>query len=233
MEQKKTSQADLESERTTFFLMGLLVVMATLLVLFEWSTDNVLSPDWEGFEPIFMEEELIRITESPISGTISEVENQNSSQEIVYEDYNIVEEVSEQEIKESIVAILMGEIAQIHDAEIPFAELAQEMLEEIVYMESEVMPQFVGGNNALIRFIYSNIQYPEDALENKIHGRVWCSFIVNSDGSLSEIQIAQALHPSINQEAIRVLSLMPPWIPGSLNGKFVRVKCYLPIVFDI
>ena len=233
MEQKKTSQANLESERTSFFLMGFVVVLATLFVVFEWSTDNVLYPDWEEFVPVFIEEELISLTESSISDSAFKLENQKTSQEIVYEDYNVVEEVSEKELQESVATILMGEIAQIHEAEIPFSELMQELFEEIIYMEAEVMPQYIGGPTALIRFIFNNIQYPPDAIENKIQGRVWCSFIVNQDGSISDIQIQQALYPSLDQEVMRVLSIMPAWIPGSEKGVFVRVKCYLPIVFSI
>ena len=95
------------------------------------------------------------------------------------------------------------------------------------------MPQFPGGNVELIRFIYSHIQYPQAALKQRIQGRVWCSFIVDRDGTISDVALEQGIYIFLDEEALRVLKTMPPWIPGKTQGESVRVKVYLPIVFKI
>jgi len=230
MERKKTIQADLENERTTFFLLSFVVVLATLFVLFEWNSEETLSSDWEGFSSAYIIEEELAVGSREVESAAPISESVKDLPKIVYEDYNIVEEASAIQI---VVSSLLEEVVRIRETEIAHEELLQEMLGEITHMDSEVMPQYFGGNIALVRFMFNNIQYPSDALQKKIQGRVWCSFIVDVDGSVFDIQVEQPLYPSLDQEALRVLKLMPPWIPGTFNGEFVRVKCYLPVVFSM
>ncbi|MCJ8288473.1 MAG: energy transducer TonB [Crocinitomicaceae bacterium] len=98
----------------------------------------------------------------------------------------------------------------------------------------DVEAQFPGGAKAMKVFIQNNVQYPIDAIEKNIQGRVYLSFIVEIDGSLSGIDLMRGgISPSINKEAIRLIRAMPNWIPGEVDGKKVRSRCRLPINFTL
>lgn len=102
-----------------------------------------------------------------------------------------------------------------------------EMVGELV----EQMPSYPGGTSALMKFLADNIKYPSTC-EN-IQGRVVCSFVVERDGSLSDLKIVKSVHPLLDKEALRVLSLMQNWNPGKQNGEPVKVKYTLPVVFRL
>ncbi len=95
------------------------------------------------------------------------------------------------------------------------------------------MPQFPGGEQALFKFLNENIKYPVIAQENGIQGRVICQFVVNTDGSIVDIQVVRGVDPSLDKEAVRVIQSMPKWIPGKQRGKPVRVRFTLPINFKL
>ena len=100
-----------------------------------------------------------------------------------------------------------------------------------VYDEVEQMPEYPGGMPAMIEFLQTNIKYPEDAVKQKVEGRVMVQFVVETDGSISDVHVAKQVFPSLDAEAIRVVQVMPKWVPGREKGKVVRVKYNLPIVF--
>lgn len=102
-----------------------------------------------------------------------------------------------------------------------------------IFTVVEQMPSFPGGEAALMQYLSKNIKYPPFAEENNIQGRVICSFVVERDGSVSDIRIARSVDPSLDKEAIRVVSGMPRWIPGRQNGQMVRVKYTLPVTFRL
>lgn len=105
--------------------------------------------------------------------------------------------------------------------------------ENKVFEVVEQMPSFPGGISALMKYLSKNIKYPPVAEENGIQGRVICTFVVERDGSVSDIRIAKSVDPSLDKEAIRVVSTMPRWIPGRQNGQSVRVKFTLPVTFRL
>lgn len=95
----------------------------------------------------------------------------------------------------------------------------------------EQMPEYPGGMQAMIEFLQTNMKYPEDAAKQKVEGRVMVEFVVETDGSVSDVHVAKQVFPSLDAEAIRVVQAMPKWTPGKEKGKVVRVKYNLPIVF--
>lgn len=97
----------------------------------------------------------------------------------------------------------------------------------------EEMPSFPGGNGALMSYLASNIKYPVVAQENGVQGRVTVSFVVERDGSISDVRIARSVDPSLDREAQRVVKSMPRWKPGKQNGSAVRVKYTVPVVFRL
>ena len=100
-----------------------------------------------------------------------------------------------------------------------------------VFDTVEQMPEYPGGMQAMIEFLQTNMKYPEDAAKQKVEGRVMVQFVVETDGSVSDVHVAKQVFPSLDAEAIRVVQAMPKWMPGKDKGKVVRVKYNLPIVF--
>lgn len=97
----------------------------------------------------------------------------------------------------------------------------------------EEMPSFPGGNGALMSYLVNNIKYPVVAQENGVQGRVIVSFVVERDGSISDVRVARSVDPSLDREAQRVVKSMPRWKPGKQNGSAVRVKYTVPVVFRL
>lgn len=105
--------------------------------------------------------------------------------------------------------------------------------ENKVFDVVEQMPSFPGGNSALMQFLSKNIKYPVVAEENGIQGRVICTFVVERDGRVTDVHVVKSVDPSLDKEAVRVVSSMPNWIPGKQNGSAVRVKYTLPVTFRL
>lgn len=97
----------------------------------------------------------------------------------------------------------------------------------------EQMPQFPGGPQALFEYLTKNIKYPVVAEENGIQGRVIVTFVVERDGSITDVKVAKSVDPSLDKEAQRVVRSMPNWIPGKQNGSAVRVKYTVPVTFKL
>jgi tonB family C-terminal domain len=105
--------------------------------------------------------------------------------------------------------------------------------ENKVFDMVEEMPSFPGGQAALMQFLLSNTHYPAVAQENGVQGRVTVSFVVEKDGSITDVQVARSADPSLDKEAIRVVKSMPRWTPGRQNGSTVRVKFNVPVTFRL
>lgn len=106
-------------------------------------------------------------------------------------------------------------------------------VENKVFDVVEQMPSFPGGPSALMQYLSSNIKYPVVAQENGVQGRVVVSFVVERDGSITDVQVARSVDPSLDREAQRVVRSMPRWIPGKQNGQAVRVKYNVPVAFRL
>ena len=102
-----------------------------------------------------------------------------------------------------------------------------------VYDQVEEMPEFPGGMSAMIEFLQTNIKYPKDAIKQDVGGRVMVMFVVETDGSISNVRVARKVFPSLDKEAVRVVKTMPKWKPGKEKGRAVRVNFTMPIVFSI
>ena len=97
----------------------------------------------------------------------------------------------------------------------------------------EQMPSFPGGQAALFQWLSNNIKYPVVAEENGVQGRVIVTFVVERDGSITDVRVVKSVDPSLDKEAVRVTKSMPHWIPGKQNGSAVRVKYTLPVTFRL
>ena len=105
--------------------------------------------------------------------------------------------------------------------------------ENKVFDVVEQMPSFPGGQGALMQWLSSHVKYPAVAEENGIQGRVTVQFVVEKDGSVTDVKVMKGVDQSLDKEAVRVVSSMPKWIPGKQNGSAVRVKYFVPVVFRL
>ena len=102
-----------------------------------------------------------------------------------------------------------------------------------IYEEADIMPSFPGGGEAIEKYLNDNIKYPKVARKNGVQGRVEVSFVVERDGTLSNIRVARSVDPLLDKEAKRVILSMPRWKPGKKDGKEVRVRYKLPVTFRL
>lgn len=102
-----------------------------------------------------------------------------------------------------------------------------------VFEVVEQMPEYPGGAMAMMEFLQDNMKYPADAEKQKVQGKVMVSFIVETDGSITDVKVMKNVFPSLDAEAIRVVKAMPRWTPGKQKGKVVRVHFSLPITYRL
>lgn len=105
--------------------------------------------------------------------------------------------------------------------------------ENKIFTVVEQMPMYPGGDAALMQFLSSNIKYPTVAAENGVQGRVVVGFVVEKDGSITDVNVMRSVDPSLDREAMRVVKNMPRWTPGKQNGSAVRVKYQVPVMFRL
>ena len=111
--------------------------------------------------------------------------------------------------------------------------ITEEPMEEPVYKVVEVMPEFPGGMKALMDFIQKNIRYPEEARKNGIQGRVAVSVVIDENGRVTDPVIMRSRYPALDEEALRIVELMPQWKPGMQQGKAVKVEFTFPVTFKL
>jgi len=127
-------------------------------------------------------------------------------------------------------------VAQTPKEEVKYTEVEveeEEVKEKVIFQVVEEMPEFPGGMGEAMKFLAKNIKYPVAAQQAKIEGRVIVQFVVERDGSISDIHAMRSVSPELDAEAIRVVSLMPKWKPGKQRGKAVPVKFTMPIIFRL
>ena len=226
MEIKKNPKADLENRKLTFILIGLTTILAALFVAFEWTTSDVVKHDNTGVSEGLFEEEIIPPTVQeatpppppPPAPVVEEIIN-------IVEDDKEIEQVEIQSSEDD-----QKEAQKIIEMPAPVEE--EEVTNEI-FTVVEDMPQFPGGDAALLSYIGKSVKYPVIAQENGIQGRVIVSFVVERDGSVADAVVVRGVDPSLDKEALRVVNSMPKWTPGKQRGKPVRVKYTLPVTFRL
>ncbi len=226
MELKKSTKADLENKKNTFLLIGLVASLLIILVAFEWTTKPSTASSLGQLQVQEVEEEIIPITREdqvkppppPPPPQVIEVLN------IVDDDVEIEDEL---EIEDSEA----DDETMIDVAPIITTSEEEEEDEAQVFFIVEDMPEFPGGELALRKFIANSIKYPVIAQENGIQGKVYVTFVVDKNGAVSNAKIARGVDPSIDKEALRVVSNLPKWKPGKQRGKPVRVSYTVPINF--
>jgi protein TonB len=228
LEVKKSPKADLEGNKSTWVLIGYILVLAALFVAFEWTATERKETGEVVSAGILLEEEImipITLPEKKVVPRPPEAKQITDVLEIVEDDADIQE-------TEIISVEDQGEVVEINEnMNIVVEELPEE---ETIYNIVEEQPEFPGGTKALFKWIQDNLKYPSISRNNGSQGTALMAFTVNSDGSITDVQVAKSTNDMyLDKEAKRVVEAMPKWKPGKQAGKAVRVSFKLPIRFRL
>ena len=226
MEVKKSPKADLEGKKSTWLLVGYVVVLAFMFVAFEWTQRDVKIDTSQAVADVVFEEEIIPITETPEQQAPPPPEAPK-----VAELLEIVDDKAE--IDETTTIINEDNVAPVEVKYVPVQVVEEEPEEQTIFEVVENMPDFPGGQAALMQYLAKNIKYPTIAQENGTQGRVIVQFVVNKDGSIVDAKVVRSVDPYLDKEALRVINTMPKWKPGMQRGKPVRVKFTVPVMFRL
>ena len=226
MEAKKSKKATIENQRGSWLLMGLVVALAFMFVSFEWTQHDV------RVAALSSDDESIFVTELvPITFPDEKLEPPPPPENKIVEILEIVKNDIEVADKVSTVGEDMDATHKI--VWIPPVVETEVVDEDVIVDVAEIMPEFPGGTAALMKYLGTNIKYPTISQEMGSAGRVIVQFVVDKDGSISNPEVVRGVDAYLDKEAIRVISSMPKWRPGVQNGKKVRVKYTVPVVFRL
>jgi protein TonB len=229
MEVKKSNTANLENQRVQGFLLGLIVVLAAVFVALEWNSSD---SGWTFFaddEDLEAEMEL-----SPLKRDQDEIPmmlpQEQKAELPKSEQLNLVDE--DVELPPPVEPELMEKPDPEAEAE-EKPEVVDMYNEPIDFRVVEDLPQFPGGAAEFMKWLTKNLKYPALAQKRKVKGRVVAQFVVNTDGSISDLELTEKLETSCDNEVLRVLRMMPKWQAGMMNAKPCRTKVCIPVVFNM
>ncbi len=225
MEEKKSPKANLENKKLMFIQIGLILSLAVAWAVFEMKSYDKREIDESLLRSTeVLDEEMVEITkqDEPKPEPV-EMPKQTTQLEIVeddveVEDIEINADVQQNEVIEEYVAPEIEE---------------EEVVEQEIFQIVEEMPSFPGGEQKLMEYVGKNVKYPQIARESGIKGRVFVSFVVEPDGSVSNVKVLRGIGGGCDEEAMRVVKSMPKWKPGKQRGKAVRVSYMLPVNFQL
>ncbi|OJV22127.1 MAG: hypothetical protein BGO30_10445 [Bacteroidetes bacterium 41-46] len=229
MEIKKTPKADLENKKILFREIGLIAALALVLVAFEWKTYDKQISTLGDNNAVVIEEEMIPITNEtpPPPVDVPKIPTVSDVIEIVDDDMKIENELiinteDDKNLGVEIKDYVKGRVEEvIEEEEIPFTIV-------------EEKPTFQGGDeNTFTKWVASKLVYPEIAKENGVQGRVILQFLVNTDGSVSDVKVVRGVDASLDREAARVVASSPKWKPGRQRNKPVKVRYTFPVIFQL
>ena len=225
MEIKKSPKADLQNKRGLLLEIGLAVALAIVIGAFAW-TPKEHRIEQVDLKYAIVEEEITEITRQdqkpPEPPKKVEVKVIADLLQVVTNDTKIETAMTFDEFDEDAEVFQEVEVVE------------EEIVDDEPFLIVETMPTFQGGDlNTFRNWVQSNVRFPQIALENGIQGTVVLSFVIEKDGSLTNIQVLRTPDRSLSEEATRVLSKSPKWTPGKQRNQVVRVKYNLPVVFRV
>ncbi len=226
MKNKKSDKANLENKRGIFFLIGLVISLGTILLAFEWKSKPKAVSDLGN--STFVPDEYVYIPPTPNE------KKELPPQKIEVPFFELVDNNSDVDTEMDAFVSEITDETFIDFNPVVFQN-KEEKNEEIpdFFLVVDDMPEFPGGQAALLKYLSSNVKYPVIAQENGIHGKVFVSFIVDEKGLITNVELIRGVDVSIDNEALRVVRSMPRWKPGQQNGKPAKVKYSVPIHFEL
>ncbi len=229
METKKSPKANLETKRVLFIEIGFIIALLVVLAAFEYKTyDKDVSMLTANIQQVIEDEQIpITMETPPPPPEMPKAPVLSDAIEIVDDDITIEEDIFIETEDDASFAIEIRDYIE-YSAEEDVEE------EEIPLAIVEEKPSFMGGDeNTFTKWVFDRIVYPEVAKENGVQGRVVLSFIVDSDGYVKNVTVLRGVDPSIDKEAVRVVSSSPRWKPGRQRDKAVRVRYNFPLNFQL
>jgi periplasmic protein TonB len=221
MEFKKTKKADLTAKKGLFFSIGLVFALSILLMAFEWKSydsklDLIAAKSTNTFEEML---EVPTTQQLPPAAP-------------VIQQPQIIEVPDEEEIKEELNINLDNEAPRMEVAPVvAIEEHAEEVDEIFTIVEESASP--TGGMTAFYQYLVDHMKYPPQARRLGVEGKVTISFVVDKTGAISDVKVLRGIGSGCDEEAVRVMSIAPPWNPGKQRGKPVKQRCIMPISFKM
>jgi protein TonB len=227
MELKKNEKANLENKKGLFIQVGLIIALIVCLGAMEWTSGQKKDSVFAGMTEEAIEEEQIPVTEEtppeelpPPEVTVTDLF------EIVEDDVVIENEVRFEDDETS-----EDKVVEIYA---PVLKAEEEEVEEEIFVIVEDMPKFRGGDiNKFREWVQKRVRYPELAAENGIQGRVFITFVVEPNGTVSNVSISRSVDALLDEAAKEAVSASPKWEPGMQRGRPVRVRYSIPIIFQL
>ncbi len=225
MEEKKSPKANLENKKLMFIQIGLIISLVLAWAVFEMKSYDKREIDESLLRQTeVLDEEMVEITKQeepkpqPVEMPKTTTQLEIVEDDVEVEDIEINAEMDQNEVVEEYVAPEIEE---------------EEVVEQEIFQIVEEMPTFPGGEQKLMEYVVKNVKYPQIAKETGIKGRVFVSFVVEPDGSVSNVKVLRGIGGGCDEEAMRVVKSMPKWKPGKQRGKAVRVSYMLPVNFQL
>ena len=228
MEIKKSEKANLENKKLLFVEIGLVISLAITLFAFEWTSKETNVATLDDNTQVVLEEEIIPITQEtppppPAAPKIPVLSDQ----------IDIVDD--EIELDDDMFMNLEDD-ASLGVEIMDYVEVEEEVVEEeaIPFQLVEEKPSFQGGDaNQFSKWVNQRLVYPEIAKENGVQGRVTLQFTVEKDGTVTKVKVLRGVDPSLDKEAVRVVSQSPKWKPGKQRDRAVPVTYTFPVIFQL
>lgn len=226
MKNKKSEKANLENKKGMFFLIGLVVALGTVLLAFEWKTEPNAAIDLGN--ATFTPAEFVYIPPTPNE------KKEIPIQKIEVPFFELVDNESDVETDMDVFDSEANDDTFIDFNSVIFQkkENKNDKVDEIFFFVDE-MPEFPGGEKALLKYLGKNVKYPVIAQENGIQGKVFVSFVIDKNGLINDVELIRGVDVSIDNEALRVVRSMPKWKAGKQGGYAVKVRYNVPILFEL
>lgn len=228
MEIKKSEKASLENKRFLFTEVGFVVALLIVLGAFEYTSKEKKTAVLEADETIVEVEDMVPITQEtpPPPPETPKIPVLSEQIDIVDDDIKVDEVIINTEDEADLGVEIMDYVEGAEEEEIEE--------EAIPFMLVEQKPSFQGGDaNAFSKWVNSRLNYPDVAKENGVQGRVMLQFTVGADGVVRDVKVLRGVDPSLDKEAVRVVSMSPKWTPGKQRDRNVKVTYTFPVIFQL
>lgn len=229
MEVKKTQRASLENKRLLFVEIGFVISLLIVLGAFEYQTKEKQTATLEADEQVVEVEDMVPITEEtpPEPEAAPKIPVLSDQIEIVDDEIKVDDSMFQNlEDSQDMGVEIMDYVEEVEEEEVEEEAIPFQLVEE--------KPSFNGGDaNEFSKWVNGKLVYPEIAKENGVQGRVMLQFTVNPDGTVSNVKVLRGVDPSLDKEAVRVVSSSPKWKPGKQRDRAVKVTYTFPVIFQL
>lgn len=228
MEQKKTPKANLENRRLLFTEIGLVISLLAVWGAFSYGTREKKTAVLQGDSQAVEVEDMVPITQEtpPPPPEAPKIPVLSDQIDIVEDNIKVDDNFISLEDDANLGVEIMDYVEEVKE------EVVEE--EAIPFQLVEEKPSFNGGDaNEFSKWVNSKLEYPEIAKENGVQGRVTLQFTVNANGTVSNVKVLRGVDPSLDKEAVRVVSMSPKWKPGKQRDRAVKVTYTFPVIFQL